>query len=426
MCPSRLFIAGILVSLLFFPKMHAITYLWRFWPRIDMMFDTRRSVCSDDGAVIVYPLPPDYDSNGNDINADEFFGLTPAISRISLKVSDVKVKGCELSGYLESDFSGVMDSNGSCTNTIGLLKMRYAFITAKWKKTKLIIGNALHPIYPERCAPNPVNFNGGIPMASYARYPLIGAYRTWHNLTVGAAIYSEFLFQSLGPDGFSRSYIRRGIAPGLCFTLEWAPKDFNCGAVVNFWRIEPANYTSPASDSTKKYVTEEKVASIIGGVWAGFKIGNFQINNQVLYGQNGPSFNTLGGYAVSCLNTTTGACTYTNIKFASGWSDWEYTKYKSILTPGFFIGLSKSLGSGSKPVYLDPTTHKPTFYGFDDDLDQVFRFAPRVTTKFHDISVGFEVDWSKAWFGAMDCRGKHPQTTAVSAVRFLLETHAEF
>jgi len=422
---SMRFITILFFFLPLFFKTGAITYRWRFWPRIDMAFDTRRSVCTDDGSTILFPLPPDYDSNGNDINADEFFGLSPSVSKISLKVSDVKVKGCEFGAYLESDFTGVIDSTGTSTNTIGLLKMRYAFITAKWAKTKLIIGNALHPIYPEHCSPNTVNFNGGMPMASYARYPLIGGYRMWDKLTLGATLYSEFLFQSLGPIGFSRTYIRRGLMPGICLTAEWTPQDFIFGALFNWWRIEPANYTSPASDATKKYVTEAKVTSMIGSVWAGFKIGDLRINNQVLYGQNGPAFDSLGGYAVSCLNETTGACTYTNIKFASGWSDWEYTKHAT-LTPGFFIGLSKSLGSGSKPVYLDPTTHKPTFYGFDDDLDQVFRFAPRITTKFYDIFVGFEVDWSKAWFGAMDCCGKHPQTTAVSAIRFLLQTHAEF
>ena len=403
----------------------AVKYEWHFWPRLDTAFDTRKSVCSDDGSTVVYPLPPDYDANGNDINADEFFGMTPAVSKVCLRVSHIKAKNCELGAYLEADFTGVMDNSGSCANTIGLFKMRYAFITAKWQKTKLKIGNALHPIYPEHCCPNTVNFNGGMPMASYARYPLFGAYRTWHDFTAGATVYSEFLFQSEGPIGFSRTYIRRGLMPGLCFTLEWAPKDFVCGALFNFWRLEPANYTSPATDSTKKYVTEEKVSSMIGSAWAAFNIGDFSIKNQVLYGQNGPAFNTLGGYAVSCYDEVTGACTYTNIKFANAWSDWEYVKYKSFM-PGFFIGLSKNLGSGNKSVYLDPTTSKPTFYGFDDDLDQVFRFAPRITTKFHDMYVGFEVDWARAWFGAMNSCGKHPLTSSVDAVRFLLQVHAEF
>jgi hypothetical protein len=262
-------------------------------------------------------------------------------------------------------------------------------------------------------------------MASYARYPQFRLEHAWHDFIFGITPYSQFLFQSLGPIGFSRTYIRHSLTPGLCVTAEWKRPKVKAALLFNIWQLQPDVYTTSATDSTKKYVSNEKITSMIGSAWVSFTVGDLRINNQIIAGQNGPAFNTLGGYAVSCYNPTTGASTYANINFASVWSDWEYNKHKTC-TPGFFIGFVKSLGSGNKPVYLDPTTGKPTFYGFDDDLDQVFRFAPRITTQFHRLYVGFEFDFSQAWFGPMNACGKHPCTCPVNSVRVLLQAHGEF
>ena len=408
-------------------------------PRFDMGFDTRRCVGTDDGATILYPSPPEYDANGNDINDRAAYGMTPAVTRFFLRVSDVKVKECELSAYIEGDFTGVLDSQGMSAYTVGLFKMRYAYFKATWPKTTLLVGHTTHPFFVSGCAPNCVNFNGGMPMACYTRVTEISAEHQISNLFLGLTAYSQFLFMSEGPccssgaymlPCFSRSYMRYSMTPGVCASAIWRNKKLVAGLLFDVKRLRPSPYTVGELDITstattvKKYASNEKITSVIGSAVLGLKWDNLTISNQVMLGQNGPDFNTLGGYAVSCYNSETGACTYTNVNFLGIWTDWEYTKHTSI-RPGIYIGLVKTLGA-NQPVYLNSTTGAPFFYGFDYRLDCVARFAPRITTKFYNVYVGFEVDFSRAWFGAMDCCGKHPQKCPVGNVRVLLQAHYNF
>lgn len=420
-------------------SINAAKYEFGGVPRLDTAFDTHHCVGTDDGATILYPAPPEYDANGFDINAHAHYGMTPALSKFFLKISDCKVKECELRAYIEGDFTGVLDAVGSSMYTIGLFKMRYAYFKATWPKTTLLIGHSDHPFFVPDCTPNTVNYYGGLPMACYTRGTEIRVEHQWRDMFFGLTAYSQFLFVSIGPCGvsgsytnpcFSRSYMRHAITPEVCASVIVRKPWVTTGILFDVKQLRPALYTVGALDiastatTVKKYITNQKITSVIGSAVLGFKWENLRINNQITLGQNGPDFGTLGGYAVSCYNPETGACTYTNVNFLGIWTDWEYNKYTS-LTPGFFLGLVQSLGA-SQGVYLRPTTGTPYFYGFDYRLDKVFRFAPRITTKFYNIFVGFEVDYSSAWFGAMDCCGKHPTTCPVSSTRFLLQTHYDF
>lgn len=408
---ARILLLGLL-TIFATSRIAAIKYQWGGFVRLDNAFDTRMNVGSDDGATILFPAPVDYDTNCCDINAHSHFCMTPAVTRIFFKTYDTKVKDAEIKSYIEADFTGVGDT------TAGLIKIRHAYFQTDWLNTSLLVGQYFHPIIAEECFTDTVGFNGGMPVVSYCRWPQIRLEHKCHELVFGATMYSQFLFQSPGPLGYDRSYMRHSMVPGLCATLEWHHDTTHAGILFNFKRLQPALSTSPSNDVTKRYVTEERFSSYLGSAWLGFKVGQLRINNQFVYGQNGPDFDNLGGYAVSCYNPSTGHCTYTNINFYSLWTDIEYQHYQSI-TPGLFVGLVKSAGSHNT-VYLNPTTCQPTFYGFDKNLDRVMRFMPRITTLFHNVYIGFEFDYSRAWFGPMNCRGKHPNTHTVDSARALL------
>ena len=415
---ARQYVLVIVLSGLIFLPLSAIKYQWGGFVRLDTAFDTRQTIGSDDGATTLFPAPIDYDSNCCDINAHSHFCMTPAVTRLFFKTYDARVKNCELQSYIEVDFTGANDL------TSGVLKLRHAYFQALWPKTTLLVGQYYHPIIVEECFTDTVGFNGGMPMASYARWPQIRLEHQWHEMVLGITMYSQFLFQSPGPLGYDRSYMRHSLTPGLCLSAEWRHQDTFAGLLFNVKRLQPAIYTTPKYDLTTKYVTEERITSVLGSAWLGFKVGDVRINNQFVLGQNGPDFNNLGGYAVHCYDPVTGHCTYTNIDYYSFWTDWEYMKYTS-LTPGLFVGITKSLGSRNC-VYLDPATQEPTFYGFDKNLDQVLRIAPRITTLFHNVYIGFEFDYSAAWFGPMNCKGKHPHTCSVDSARCLLVAQYNF
>lgn len=408
----------VISSCLLIMPINAIKYQWGGFARLDTAFDTRQNVGSNDGATALYPEPIDYDSNCCDIHAHGNFCMTPAVTRLFFKTYDAHAQNCELKSYIEVDFTG------NDILTTGLVKIRHAYLQATWPKTTLIVGQYFHPIVVEECFTDTVGFYGGMPIASYARWPQMRLEHRWHEIMLGIAMYSQFLFQSPGPDGYDRSYMRHSLTPGLCLTAEWQHPDTYAGLLFNVKRLQPATDTSPKTDSTKKYVTSAKITSLMGSVWLGFRVGYLRMNNQFILGQNGPDFNNLGGYAVSCYNDATGHCTYTNINYYGIWSDWEYTQYQT-LTPGIFMGFTKSLGSRNC-VYLDPTTHEPTFYGFDKNLDRVLRIASRMTTLIHNVYIGLEFDYSKAWFGPMNNCGKHPNTYSTDSARTLLVVQYNF
>jgi hypothetical protein len=398
----------------------AVKFEWGGFARLDNAFDTRECVGSDDGATVLYPLPVEYDSNCSDINAQAHYTLTPSLTRLCVRFGECKINKCDVKGYIESDFTGALNADASSSYTVGLLKVRQAYVKAMWPKTTLLLGETYHPVAVPDCAPNTVGFYGGIPITSYAYNPQIRFERFFHELMFGVTLYSQFLFFSPGPLGWSRSYIRHSLMPEVCLVLAWKHHDMTTGLLFDVKRIQPAFYTSPITDATKKYVTEERLTSMMGSAWLGFTINNFRINNQVIVSQNGPDFNTISGYAVSTYNTVTGACTYTNTASIGVWTDLDYQGY-DLLKPGMYLGYVQSIGA-NKNVYLDPTTGKPTYYGFNEKLDAVLRFAPRVTTSFNNFFIGFEVDYSRAWFGPMNSCGKHPYTSPVESLRLLLVT----
>jgi len=418
------------LQIAFVMQLSAIKYEFGGAPRVDMAFDTRRFVGTDDGATILYPAAPDYDTNCQDIKAEAAYGMTPALSKFFLKVSDVVIKNCSLMAHVEGDFSGVYNAEGSNTYTTGLFELYYAYIKAQWPKKSILVGNTEHPLYPDDCSPNCVGYHGGIPMVCYTRLPQIRMEYQAGSFQFGLTPYSHFLFPSMGPIGYSRSYMRHSMAPGLCANVFWRNSSTIMGFLFDVKQLKPATYTTQSLDlvatptMAKKYVTNQKITSVIGSAILGFDVRDLHIKNQVILGQNGTDFSTLGGYAVSCYAPVTGACTYTNINFLSLWTDWEYGKYENF-TPGFFVGLVKNLGA-RQPVYLDPTTGQPIFYGFDSQLDMVFRLAPRITATFYNFYIGCEFDCMWSWFGAMNCCGKQQHTQAVNGVRVLLQAHYDF
>lgn len=396
----------------------AVTFTWGGQVRLDSAFDTRQNIGTDDSAVVLFPEPVELDSNGCDINAHSHFGMTPSTTNLFFKVHDLHIHNAELKGYVNTYFIGATNYS------LGIPRIWFAFVKALWPYKSLLVGLYYHPTLVENCEPNNVNFNGGMPIASYARWPQIRFKYQWNHVAISTSLYSQFaIFSSPGPRGYSPQYMRNSITPGLCATLEWFNESTTAGVLFNVKRLQPALYTTPEL-TTKKYATDAKVTSVMGSAWLGFNIGYLRWNNQLSVGQNGPDFNTLGGYAVSDYSATTGKCTYTNIGFASMWTDIEYTRYNTC-SPGIFAGIVTSLGA-HKPVHLDPATNTPTFYGFYHALDSVLRIAPRLTTTIAHVFVGFEVDYARAWFGAMNNRGKHPHTNAVDTLRILLQTHYDF
>jgi hypothetical protein len=396
-------------------KLHTTpTYEWGGFARLDTFGDTRQSIASTaDGACLYYPKKCECDENNCDINARGRFGMTPSVSRMWFKTNTTTSSDIALKSHIEFDF------RGSCGEVLGLLLLRHAYVKAEWPKVSLLAGQYFHPIYVEGCKPMCVSYHGGCPIEIYARSPQITLQYHPSSFNLIATAYSQLIYQDSGPDGLSVRYIQNSCLPGFYIAAEIRKEHFIAGLGFNTRRLLPALSctTTSTSEPTKTYVNNSHVTSFMGTAYATIKINDYTFENKIIVGSGSLDFLTIGGYAVSCLNTSTGKRTFTPINFAAYWFDGSYEKHKT-LAPGIFIGISKIIGS-HKPIYLDESGN-PIYYGFDSKLDQVFRVAPRIKSSFNNIDIGLEFDYTKAWFGSMNCCGKHPCTYSVGVLRTLM------
>ncbi len=407
-----------------------ISFKWGGLCRLDTFTDTRQCVGSDDNLATLYPKKCEPDANCCDINACGHFGMSPAVSRLWMRAKGPSVGKAELSGYFEMDFVG------RYLESFGIPRLRYAFTNAKWPDKNLIIGLYLHPLMDVDVIPDTVGFFAGTPITLYARTPQIRFEYMPHKLAFIGVLYSQFADTDTGPIGADFSYIQDSMLPGFYVGTEWRSETVLLGAGLDIHRIRPALSVTPTTTTTPKFVSDAQLTSLIGTIYTRLiPTDDIVIKAGATYGQNGFSALAIGGYAVnrfccksgqSSYSTLTVPCSYTNLNFGSIWLDADYVRYQYIL-PGFFVGVTQSTGaSKNKCIYINSSTGNPIFYGYDSQLDRVFRFAPRIRGLFDKFELGLEFDYTVAWFGCMNARGKHPCTYSTSNARVLFVTTYKF
>ncbi len=389
--------------------------------RMDSATDTRQGVAGPDCSCYIYPKKIECDDQCGDINARGNFIFTPAVTRLRISADSPEMKNVNISGLIELDFYAY------CSDIYGITRMRHAFLKAEWENKSLLVGQYWHPIYPMRCFADTVSFNGGTPIETYARYPQIRF--DWHKGALGAKLtaYSQYQFTDKGPDGSTPFYMQNSMTPGLFGAVEIRKPRFFAGAGVNMQRLLPALSTTTTSTNVTKrtYVSTDKLTSLIGTLYCSFDIKKFLIKTKIAVGQNGYSFGTLGGYAVNCLNPTTGKRCFENINFASWWGELVYRKYQKI-HPAIFVGITRNLGtSHNKCIYRDDNEN-PIFYGYDSEIHQVLRISPRIKSSFNYVHIGVEADFTKAWYGKMNAYGEQKNTYPTSNMRILVATWYAF
>lgn len=382
--------------------------------RLDTFVDTRQVYGGNTKIYFIYPLEPSLDPEGNDINDHGRLGFTPETSRFFIRTQNIDIgKKTKLDGIFEGDFVG---------ETIGSFRIRHAAAKLIWKKGSLLFGQFWHPLYPSDCSPNIVGFAGGIPMATYARYPQLRLTYKLKKLDIFLTAYSQFQAFSSGPAGKSINYIQNSTLPGLNLATELRTEHVLAGATVNLQFLDPQISTT----TTPSYKQDQTLASWGGALYSTLDLDKLTIRAFGFIGQNAANFYTLGGYAIKTLDNTTGKATYANVASTSFWLDLEYLVNEHVI-PGLFTGYVKNLGS-SQTLYTSPVTGLPTFYGMDTTgrLASVFRIATRLVLQWNQLQVAFEADYARAWFGTMNNRGKYPTTSGVGNLRFLVVTRYNF
>lgn len=375
--------------------------------RNDFSFDTRRNVDACDRLLEFMPMAPDYDTNGEDINAQPSAQFLNTFTRFGTGLSGLEMGNAFIGAYVEVDFTG-----GASTNS---LRFRHAFTKFVWPKTELLFGRTWHPTFIEKVYPSTLNENTGLPFQVFNRSPQL---RITHHLSgnldfIAGAVY-QFKYANTGPLGKTYQYQRDAVVPNLHAQLQYYNEKWVIGAALDWKSIQPRTYTTGTSG---RFVANEKLNTLAALAYFKYAGNKFLIKGKSMYGQNVCESLLPGGYAVASADASTGEETYTPFNHIYNWinftygNDWKF---------GFFAGYLKNLGTSKNPV--------GPLYGFATDVDMVYKFSPQLIYTYKNFMFGWELSWTTAAYGENDFsdKAKVKNTEKVTNFRNLLSVAYNF
>ena len=124
----------------------------------------------------------------------------------------------------------------------------------------------------------------------------------------------------------------------------------------------------------------------------------------------------IGGYGIESIEND--HINYTNIATGSYWVDYKFKPIAEKCVFGFYAGYSKNYGS-DKAITGD-------IYARGQDIDDMYRIAPRMGYGKGKFKIRGEVVYNAAAYGTPDNRLNFTSSEEVANVRFLLATTLSF
>ncbi len=354
---------------------------WYGFIRTDYIFDSRKSAMAREDQLNLYPADVLKDANGKDLNAVGQYNFLSVTSRFGAKVKGPDVWGAKMSGTLEGDFFGNVEGS-----SIGMLRLRHAFVNMDWKKTSLTMGQTWYPTFIPEVFPGVANFNTGILFNPFGWATQVKVKQALSNeLSVSLTAYREREFSVAGVAGAGNTPTINSAMPTMNAQLQYKGKKVFLGAGLEVKSIRQLT----AIGTTK---TNEKVNS--SAIFGYGKYADDKITVKA-YGITGGNMNNLvmlGGF------TTTAAGTYDPTKTSAFWLDIA-SNGKSI-APGIFFGTTKNNGSSEAGTSF-------TGRGLGArTVDNVWRLSGRIDFKKNKFRVSPELELTSAKWGNTDAYGK--------------------
>jgi hypothetical protein len=360
--------------------------------RTDYIWDTRKCAQVREEQLNLYPLDEVLDANGEDINAVGQSNFLSITSRLGVKVKGPDVWGAKISGILEGDFFG--NTETATTSTIGLFRLRHAYVSMDWSQTSLTMGQTWYPTFIPEVFPGVENFNTGILFNVFGWATQVKLKQNFTKELSGTlTAFKEREFTAPGPGSQNSSSINSAL-PSLNAQVQYKGKNIFLGAGFEYKSMQPLTV------STTNLVTTEKVTS--SSVFGYAKYSNDKIIIKA-YGISGGNMNNLvllGGYTGT--TNAAGIQSYDPTKTTSFWFDIA-SNGKSI-APGLFIGTTKNNGANTaatalNSIYMRGLTGSRV-------IDNVWRVSGRVDFKKNKFRVSPELEYTAATWGDADLYGK--------------------
>jgi hypothetical protein len=395
--------------------------------KTDIFYDTRQTDDLREGHFLILPKNISKDELGNDINDLASFNFLSIQTRLAGTITGPDVLKAKTGAYIEAEFFGTSNAD------VNGFRLRHAYALMEWKKSELLIGQYWHPMFITSCFPTTVSFNTGAPFEPFSRNPQIRyTFRFGKFKAIGTAL-AQRDFQSNGPDGLSSKYLRNSGMPEWNLKLEYnninkeKENEFLIGAGLDFKTLKP-NLTSGFIEVDTAgihhqhiFTTDETVSGLAYILYSKFKLKNFTFKVQGTYGQLTDNLTMLGGYGVNeIIDPVKYTHSYTPMNVMALWLDGFYTLKKWEF--GLFAGYSKNQGF-DKNIFS-----KFSAWGRGLDIDNVYRFSPRIIYTEGKMKFAVEVENTVAAYGTMDIydKGLVKDTTKVSNLRLLLAVYYMF
>lgn len=397
----------LLISVGLFAQTNEIKIKFSGFVKADYWIDSRKHSTGVDGLFVYYPLPAEYDANGEDINKQLSTNGSALSTRARVNITGPDALGAKTAACIEGDFTG--------TTEVALFRIRHANVSLTWAKASLLVGQAWHPLTIPQFLPRVLSLNTGAPFQCFNRNPQITyTYNLAKGLKVLGSANWQSGYESFGPAGKSSIYLRNATLPNLDFQLSKSFGNSTIGVAYDFKMLRPNLYNTNVLN--QKFVNNHTVNSHSFLVYYNYTSENLFILAKELYGQNLSEHLMQGGYGVSNTDPITGVQEYAPSKISTMLFNICYgTTYRV----GGIIGYLNNMGF-SKNV--------SNIYGRDINLKSLFRIAPNFTYNCKNLSVGCEAEYNCACWGSVDFqnKGNVKDATSVDGFRFLTTLQYNF
>lgn len=401
----------------------------------DAYLDTRQGIGYRDLDEIAFPAPVRLDPYGNDINDQPSFYMHAIDTRLVLNC-DAPGLGCFplIKSVLSVDFRGVDEA------TVTACRMREAYFKLVSDQRTVLVGQAFHPLFDYDLYPNTVGygkgtlvdcraFMGQVQWTEFLGHSDDGEERDFLQCVILAQSRNSL---NDGPIGLSSTYARNGIVPSLYMEFrkqlhfDDSQRAF-VGLCLGAKRLLP-RLSTPTTDQerTNQPSYREHAPFMMGSiaVYGRIDFDHMQWRGSFGYCQDGQDLGFFGGYAVKTYCKKTGQQTYTPLSAILGWFDFDAGR-ECRFSPGLFVSFTQNLGAG-KPLYINPLTDEPIVYGESVRLRVLTRAAPRIWYYNGPLTVGAELEWTRANSGKLNRFGEVCCDTPANNLRILLAAFYNF
>lgn len=345
----------------------------------DVWLDSRQTANARDGLFLLYPLKPQTNDQGFDINENPSFGISAITSRINVSIipqSDALQD--KVSGFIEADFSGVSNQD------IGEFRLRHAYINwSPGKNDNVLFGYYWHPFFVTDVFPSVLALNTGAPFQPFIRSPQIRYRKTLSNIEILATILTQMDYLSDGPDGRSYRYVSNSPLPNLNFRVALTKKCWLLGGAIDFKTLRPQLDNMAGGDKTL-------LKSISGMVYTKYQADRFTLKAKYILGENLNDHLLLGGYIVNFDSTLSIINNIRNTRHHFLW-----------LNPTFGLGNNWDIGlfAGYAKRLNIEINENDVIYARGQDLDHCYRLSLQVCKRSGSILLSTEIEGTVAAYG---------------------------